>query len=85
MKIVFSTISQATLLPRCVCLGFHPDIDHGLQNGEGPTILFTDANHGDEYGGPGALFDLADKINAEEISGRVIIVPGKPRPLMAGT
>ena len=32
------------------------------KNGEGPTILFTGANHGDEYEGPIALFDLANKI-----------------------
>ena len=35
------------------------------KNGEGPTILFTGANHGDEYEGPVALFDLANKIKAE--------------------
>ena len=41
------------------------------KNGEGPTILFTGANHGDEYEGPVALFDLANKIKAEDLSGRV--------------
>jgi len=50
------------------------------KNGEGPTILFTGANHGDEYEGPVALFDLSNKIKAEELSGRVIIVPGMNYP-----
>jgi len=50
------------------------------KNGEGPTVLFTGANHGDEYEGPVALFDLANKIKAEDLSGRVIIVPGMNYP-----
>lgn len=51
-----------------------------VKNGDGPTALFTGANHGDEYEGPVALFDLAHKIKAEHISGRVIIVPGMNYP-----
>ncbi|MDC0553509.1 N(2)-acetyl-L-2,4-diaminobutanoate deacetylase DoeB [Candidatus Pseudothioglobus singularis] len=50
------------------------------KNGSGPTILFTGANHGDEYEGPVALFDLANNINFEDIQGRVIIVPGMNYP-----
>ncbi len=50
------------------------------KNGEGPTTLFTGANHGDEYEGPIALFDLAHTINADDLSGRVIIVPGMNYP-----
>lgn len=50
------------------------------KNGEGPTILFTGGNHGDEYEGPIALFDLAYNIKMEDISGRVIIVPGMNYP-----
>jgi len=50
------------------------------KNGEGPTILFTGANHGDEYEGPIALFDLANNINSEDIEGRVIIIPGMNYP-----
>ena len=38
-----------------------------VKNGDGPTILLTGANHGDEYEGPVALFDLANNINSEEI------------------
>ena len=50
------------------------------KNGVGPTILLTGANHGDEYEGPVALFDLANNINFEDIQGRVIIVPGMNYP-----
>ncbi len=50
------------------------------KNGEGPTILFTGANHGDEYEGPIALFDLAANIDASKITGRIIIVPGMNYP-----
>jgi len=55
------------------------------KNGEGSTILFTGANHGDEYEGPIALFDLANNINSKDIEGRVIIIPGMNYPaLQAG-
>jgi N-alpha-acetyl-L-2,4-diaminobutyrate deacetylase len=50
------------------------------QNGEGPTILFTGANHGDEYEGPIALYDLAQSINPNHLNGRVIIVPAMNYP-----
>lgn len=46
-----------------------------VNNGKGPTALLTGANHGDEYEGPIALFDLAANIRAEEVTGRIIIVP----------
>ncbi|MEH6403745.1 MAG: N(2)-acetyl-L-2,4-diaminobutanoate deacetylase DoeB [Sneathiella sp.] len=50
------------------------------KNGDGPTVLLSGGNHGDEYEGPIALFDLAGRINADDISGRVIIVPGMNYP-----
>ena len=50
------------------------------KNGKGPTILFTGANHGDEFEGPVALFDLTNDINVKELSGRVIIIPGMNYP-----
>jgi N-alpha-acetyl-L-2,4-diaminobutyrate deacetylase len=50
------------------------------KNGDGPTALFTGGNHGDEYEGPVALFDLAQTIDADELTGRVIIVPGMNYP-----
>jgi N-alpha-acetyl-L-2,4-diaminobutyrate deacetylase len=46
-----------------------------IRNGGGPTALFTGASHGDEYEGPIALVDLARTLTAEEVNGRVIIVP----------
>lgn len=56
-----------------------------VKNGTGPTALLTGANHGDEYEGPLALVDLAARLSAEEISGRVIIIPAMNHPaFMAG-
>jgi len=51
-----------------------------FRNGAGPTALLTGANHGDEYEGVVALFDLARNLRAEEVSGRVIIVPAMNYP-----
>ncbi|MBZ7926060.1 N(2)-acetyl-L-2,4-diaminobutanoate deacetylase DoeB [Ensifer adhaerens] len=57
-----------------------------VKNGEGPTALLTGGNHGDEYEGPIALFDLARKLKAEDVTGRVIIVPAMNYPaFLAGT
>ncbi|QRM32843.1 N(2)-acetyl-L-2,4-diaminobutanoate deacetylase DoeB [Microvirga sp. VF16] len=53
-----------------------------VRNGSGPTALLTGGNHGDEYEGPIALFDLAYTLRPEEISGRVIIVPGMNYPAL---
>jgi len=56
------------------------------RNGQGPTVLLTGGNHGDEYEGPVALFDLAASITADELTGRVIIVPAMNLPAFrAGT
>ena len=51
-----------------------------IKRGHGPSVLLTGANHGDEYEGPVALFDLARTLRAEEVSGRVIIVPAMNYP-----
>ena len=57
-----------------------------IQNGTGPTALLTGANHGDEYEGPVALQDLALRLNATDIQGRIIIVPAFNYPAFrAGT
>ncbi|MCW2238868.1 N(2)-acetyl-L-2,4-diaminobutanoate deacetylase DoeB [Azospirillum canadense] len=57
-----------------------------VRNGPGPTALLTGANHGDEYEGAVALFDLARTIKAEQVTGRVIIVPAMNYPaFQAGT
>ena len=54
-----------------------------IRNGAGPTALLTGANHGDEYEGPLALFDLARSVTAAEVQGRVIIVPAMNQPAFA--
>ncbi len=46
-----------------------------ISNGEGPTALLTGGNHGDEYEGIIGLLKLANSLRAEEVTGRVIIVP----------
>ena len=57
-----------------------------VKNGEGPTALLTGGNHGDEYEGPIALFDLARTLRAQDVTGRVIIVPAMNYPaFLAGT
>lgn len=56
------------------------------RNSDGPTALLTGGNHGDEYEGPIALFDLARRLRPEDISGRVVIVPAMNYPAFrAGT
>ncbi len=57
-----------------------------IRRGAGPTALLTGGNHGDEYEGPIALFDLARTLTAEQLRGRVIIVPAMNHPAFrAGT
>lgn len=56
-----------------------------IKNGQGKTVLFTGGVHGDEYEGPVALMKLARELNANDIRGRVIIIPGLNQPaLLAG-
>lgn len=57
-----------------------------IRNGSGPTALLTGGNHGDEYEGPIALFDLARTLDPGEVRGTVIIVPAMNYPAFrAGT
>ncbi|HEX3984414.1 MAG TPA: N(2)-acetyl-L-2,4-diaminobutanoate deacetylase DoeB, partial [Acidisoma sp.] len=57
-----------------------------IKNGEGPTALLVGGNHGDEYEGPVALFDLANSLEARAIRGRVVILPALNYPAFrAGT
>jgi len=51
-----------------------------IRNGSGPTAVLTGGNHGDEYEGPVALFDLANTLQYTEISGRVILIPAMNYP-----
>ncbi|MDP2079747.1 MAG: N(2)-acetyl-L-2,4-diaminobutanoate deacetylase DoeB [Pseudotabrizicola sp.] len=65
----------SVMIPLCV-----------VKNGAGPTALLTGGNHGDEYEGPIALFDLALNLLPDQVTGRVIIVPAMNQPAFgAGT
>jgi len=56
-----------------------------VKNGAGPTVLLMAGNHGDEYEGQIALVKLIRSLNADEIRGRVIILPAANLPaVMAG-
>ena len=56
-----------------------------VKNGEGPTALLTGGNHGDEYEGITSLLKLSSTLKADDVNGRVIIVPCMNTPaVMAG-
>ncbi|MFC0401499.1 N(2)-acetyl-L-2,4-diaminobutanoate deacetylase DoeB [Paraburkholderia rhizosphaerae] len=57
-----------------------------IRRGDGPTVLLTGGNHGDEYEGPIALAKLAATLKTTDVKGRVIIVPYMNYPAFrAGT
>jgi len=57
-----------------------------IARGAGPTVLLTGGNHGDEYEGPIALAKLASTLKADDVTGRVIVVPYMNYPAFrAGT
>lgn len=57
-----------------------------IRNGDGPVALLTGGNHGDEYEGPLALYELARTLDPATVSGTVIIVPALNYPAFrAGT
>lgn len=57
-----------------------------IRNGDGPVLVFTGGNHGDEYEGPIALMKLVRALNPGEISGQIIVIPALNFPaVMAGT
>lgn len=53
-----------------------------LKQGEGPTVLLTGGNHGDEYEGPVVLMKLLRQMPKLEISGRIIVIPGLNFPAL---
>jgi N-alpha-acetyl-L-2,4-diaminobutyrate deacetylase len=55
-----------------------------IVNGEGPTVLLTGGNHGDEYHGPLALTKLVNGIDVGEVTGRIIVVPYMNHPAFTG-
>jgi predicted deacylase len=54
-----------------------------IRGGEGPTVLLTAGNHGDEYEGQIALLKLIRELQPEQLSGRVIILPRMNLPAAA--
>jgi len=57
-----------------------------IRNGSGRAALLTGANHGDEYEGPLALYELARTLDPKAVSGTVIVVPAMNYPAFrAGT
>ncbi len=57
-----------------------------VKNGSGPSALLTGGNHGDEYEGPLALYELARTLDPKAVAGSVIIVPAMNYPAFrAGT
>ncbi len=54
-----------------------------VANGEGPTVLLTGGNHGDEYQGPLALMRMLSTIDAADVNGRIIAVPTMNQPAFA--
>lgn len=46
-----------------------------IRNGDGPTLLLMAGSHGDEYEGQAALTRLCNELRADDIRGRLIILP----------
>lgn len=57
-----------------------------INRGDGPTVLLLGGNHGDEYEGQLLLLRLVEQIDAADVTGRVIVVPGlSPAASAAGS
>lgn len=46
-----------------------------IANGDGPTVLVSGGNHGNEYEGQIAALRLVHELQPEQVNGRVIVVP----------
>jgi predicted deacylase len=53
-----------------------------IQNGTGPTLLLSAGNHGDEYEGQVILRRLIHQLSANDIQGRLILLPALNYPAM---
>ncbi len=53
-----------------------------IKGGQGPTLLLMAGNHGDEYEGQVILRRLIEDLVAEEIQGRLLILPALNTPAM---
>jgi hypothetical protein len=63
-------------------LGFYPVPIACIAGGSGPTVLLSGGVHGDEFEGPAALMRLLRDLQADEVSGRVIILPALNAPAL---
>jgi predicted deacylase len=46
-----------------------------IGNGDGPTVLVSGGNHGNEYEGQIAALRLVNELQPEQVHGRIIVVP----------
>jgi predicted deacylase len=46
-----------------------------IANGDGPTVLVSGGNHGNEYEGQIAALRLVNELQPEQVRGRIIVVP----------
>ncbi|MCA9084455.1 MAG: succinylglutamate desuccinylase/aspartoacylase family protein [Planctomycetaceae bacterium] len=46
-----------------------------IRNGVGPTVLIIGGNHGDEYQGQIAAWNLSRELTPDEVTGRIILIP----------
>ncbi|MDX1575652.1 MAG: succinylglutamate desuccinylase/aspartoacylase family protein [Kiloniellales bacterium] len=66
--------------------GFVPIPIAVIAGGKGPTVLLTAGNHGDEYEGQVILRRLIQETVAEDLNGRLIVLPALNAPaVLAGT
>jgi N-alpha-acetyl-L-2,4-diaminobutyrate deacetylase len=57
-----------------------------IARGHGPTVLVLGGNHGDEYQGQIAVMKLAREVTADQVQGRLILIPALNLPAArAGT
>ena len=61
-------------------LGYHPIPVISLKGRAGPTLLITGGNHGDEFEGPAAMMRLANRLNPEDLTGQIILLPALNAP-----
>ena len=44
-------------------------------NGDGPTVVISGGNHGDEYEGQVAALRLIQELDLDDVTGRIVVVP----------
>ena len=66
-------------------LGYHPIPIISLKGSDGPTILITGGNHGDEFEGPAAMMRLAASLDPSRLAGQVILLPALNAPAFAAS